>query len=58
MSVRLQVEVDALRDRVSTHDAVLAVTGREVAELKEQVEELTRLLQSMTRAATKEGKAA
>lgn len=58
MSIRLQNEVDALAAKVKTQGDAIVEVAFDVSQLKEQVDELTRLLQAMTRATTARGKAA
>lgn len=56
MSIRLQTEVDALKERVATQANTIVEVAHDVAEMKEQVETLQKLLQAMTRASAKGGR--
>lgn len=58
MSIQQQNQIDALKAKLETHAALFVELARDVADLKEQVAELTRLLQAMTRASAGKDKAA
>ena len=58
MSIRFQNELDELRAKAKTQGDAIVEIAFDVAELKRQVESLTKLLEAMTRASTARGKAA
>ena len=58
MSFKMQNEIDALAAKVKTQGDAIVVVAYDVLALKEQVDQLTKLLEAMTRASTARGKAA
>ena len=58
MSIRLQNDVEALAVKVKTQGDAIVEVAYDVLALKEQVDQLTKLLEAMTRASTARGKAA